>query len=248
MKISELVKEIRKCPYRTEKHIKIRKWIENKYEEIRPEYGIEKVICIDGLNTKKDKRILNLIRERKKFPVEELRGLEIEGSRELCIVKRSRAEFNMDWLQMIVNVMIVDKNRERVLMMEMNRGSRKMVGGHVGYKKGDYPNNLLEVFRENIIKEVEEELGSSEYIKTHIVDKIGREPVDLLIPGEEKLDYFDLFHIIALYIVEVEDIDKLYDVVSMNYNESEYEVPSIVSREQLTVKKNKWMLKYMNES
>lgn len=199
--MSELINQLKKYPYGSAKHTKIRKAISQK---VAVKYPEQYVLCtynkFDGyeeeayLSRQPEVTVFELIdafHPKKTF----------FESNKFKFVPREEAEYNLHWKQISVFGIITD-GAQYVLLQKKEDKAFTMVGGHVDYSLDVYQCSQLEIVRMGMQKELDEEIVHNNTLR------VPERPL-LLVNTFNK--FHDLFHMALIYKIEVDDIDKLFE-------------------------------------
>lgn len=118
-------------------------------------------------------------------------------SKDYFFVRRDQAEYNLDYRQVNVGVIVVDNNN-KILLLRKRNGYLSMVGGHTDFVKESYNMSVKELTYYNVVKEYNEE------VITNLPSvEIPDEPLFFITEGREMWDFL---HAWFVYVVTVEDI------------------------------------------
>lgn len=120
-------------------------------------------------------------------------------SKDFFFVRRDQAEYNLDYRQVNVGVLVMDNNN-KVLVLRKTNGFLSLVGGHTDFVKDSYDMSVKQLTHFNIVKEFKEE------VKTNLShEEIPEEPLFFVTEGHEMWDFL---HAWFVYIVHVDDLDS----------------------------------------
>jgi len=125
------------------------------------------------------------------------------------IVPRYEAEYDPLFKQIVVACLIVDSKKENILLLKSLNGRMKdqlsMVQGHVKFTRSCYLKNQYYILRENMIRELVEELNVTD---SYLDQNISKNPIATY-NGYTTLTEIEHFGVI--YKLEVGNIDSLLD-------------------------------------
>lgn len=141
-------------------------------------------------------------------------------SKDYFFMRRDQAEYNLDYRQVNVGLLIVDK-KNNVLVLRKENGFLSLVGGHTDFTKDAYNMSVKEITHFNVVKEYGEE------VETDLTsEEIPEEPLFFVTEGCEMWDFL---HAWFIYLVTVDDLNNYkfksgekekHDTVVMNIDEA----------------------------
>ena len=121
-------------------------------------------------------------------------------SKDYFFVRRDQAEYNLDYRQVNVGLIVVD-SKNQVLVLKKKNNFLSLVGGHTDFIKEAYDMSVKELTHFNIIKEFGEEVKTNMDYK----ELIPNEPMFYITEGHEMWDFL---HSWFVYFVHVEDLNE----------------------------------------
>nr|DAU27998.1 MAG TPA: NUDIX hydrolase [Caudoviricetes sp.] len=140
---------------------KMKSSIEMKIKK-RKEYD-RYVLCIQSLISNKDDEVLGELYKKKFIPKDEIKmfnnDITFMMDKNIHLIERYKAEYDQRYIQIIVACIIYDEYNN-FLVLEQNTKTKRstLVKGHVDFNKSCYHVNELDFLKENMIREITEEL------------------------------------------------------------------------------------------
>lgn len=140
---------------------KMKTSIENRIRK-RKEYD-RYVLCIDSLIQNKDNKILSELYKNKFISKDNIsmfnNDITFMMDKNVHLIERYKAEYDQRYIQIIVACIIYDEFNNYLVLEQNTRAKRTtLVKGHVDFNKNCYHVNELDFLKENMIREMTEEL------------------------------------------------------------------------------------------
>lgn len=233
MTLNELLDLVREYPYGSSHHREITELITTHHNK---KYRNQYILCTKGLYERealfKTSDETNTLYSKVRNELDKISPLEADAP--FYYVERNQCEHNPQHRQIIVNTIVVDEKYERVIVLQDGKGYVSLIGGHVDFNKHDYHRTITEILNFNMRKELNEEVGESEYIKL----ALPRTPTYVLSSNGKKGSYYDMTHLIMLYItvLPTKEFDK--QIKSMKETEK-YNTPVVLELDTVMRKTRK---------
>lgn len=194
------IKKLQYLPYGTKEHqIQVKKiQKELKYKDF--------VLCMEGKFSEKrnqmaDNNISRISQQVDFITLDSVFPNAVEtvyASKNFFFVHRNQAEYNLDYRQVNVGLLIVDENNKTAVIRK-NNGYLSLIGGHTDFNKDSYDMTVEEMTRFNVVKEFKEEIVTN--LDPELI------PASPLFFITEGADLWDFFHCWFIYLVPVKDIN-----------------------------------------
>lgn len=156
-------------------------------------------------------------------------------------IKRAHAEYNPEYIQLNCMAVIINKSRNKIVLLDRPDFDTTMVGGHVDFDYRAYNMSVLEIIRFNMIKELSEEIKNGiSYAKY-----LSEEPI--LVCSTEISDgdtkFYDIFHNAVIFEIVVPD--ELIEGIESGEKSHTTKVYSLDDVSSIK-KKKRWITEYLD--
>lgn len=195
------VKKLQYIPYGTAEH---RAYVKKIQRDL---FYKDYVVCMEGKFSPERNKMADDDINRLKMDVDHIaidsvfpgKKDTVYSSKNFFFIHRNKAEYNLDYRQVNVGILLVDDN-DKTVVLKKNNGFLSLIGGHTDFNKDSYGKTVEEVMHTNMVKEFKEEL------KTDLSpDLIPPEPLFFITEGK---DMWDFYHCWFIYLVPVDDVTK----------------------------------------
>jgi len=220
--LPELINKLKKYPFGSDKHHKIRKAISKKIEK---KYPGQFVLCVpnkfsDMTTAKSLSRYdsvtdffrVNAISSSKTFFEDD----------QFSFISREEAEYNFNWKQIGVFAFITD-GKDYIVLRKKEDRTITMIGGHVDYSLDAYQTSQIDILRLAIQKEVDEEIKHKKQLF------VPKEPICFVNTFNK---FNDLFHAAFVYKIQVNNAERIFETLKTGEPEK-HDVIFISGKEKL---------------
>lgn len=235
-KFDDLIKGLKLSPYGTKQHAEALKKLQKDYLS---KYKDQFILCTQGIVTKEKAlgSFNGVIEGDHDFLNKHLKD-NVFVSDQFYFHNRELCEWNLQHRQVIVNAIVTNKNHDKFIMLKSNDGKITMIGGHVDYNISDYSVLLHDTLRRNMVKETSEEVKNSKII----IDNTPEFPGYLVQCNERGGEFYDLFHIFYIYLIELDDELFEEQAKKMGVNEKNH-IPVVMTKKEIISSRSKSSVK-----